>query len=304
MMDPVVGMMCGVAVCFLITTVVAAIFHALVGFSGPSHRLLYFVGLFSLGYYIIKFPQLSSPSADCDVLEAFSVLLYLGAHVVLSVFFVIRNVEVYGWDNHWMIPVLGLIGGLCLAILVSLMSNTTTFIDGVCHVNHPPISAYLPSALVFAISSITLYLFLRPLLPKTRPKPSINATTMIERTAVVTTPPDPPATIELTAAPDPPTPSIVDARNGPTKRAIAVRLFVTTAIAVTFTIFFNATLNTPVIADYAPLISSLDLMLNHTMVCLPYLLTRWDRRRESRECGAAGGAGEEGRGGECEKTAL
>ena len=54
---------------------------------------------------------------------------------------------------------------------------------------------------------------------------------------------------------------------------ISWTILLTSTTALISTSFFNGTLSTP-IGDYAPLVSALDLMVNHAMMILPYLMSK------------------------------
>lgn len=54
---------------------------------------------------------------------------------------------------------------------------------------------------------------------------------------------------------------------------IAKMIFITNAIAIVSTVLFNSTLSTPA-GQYAPLTSSLDLMVNYVMACAPYIVSK------------------------------
>ncbi|KAJ3078529.1 hypothetical protein HK102_004428 [Quaeritorhiza haematococci] len=84
-------------------------------------------------------------------------------------------------------------------------------------------------------------------------------------------------------------------------RSVAIFLFLTNLIAVISTLLFNFSLQYPDIAKYAPLTSSLDLMVNHVMVIVPYMraqILKARRHGESSGTGAGSiGVGHGGSGG-------
>lgn len=235
----VTGVLYGVGLSFGIVLCTLIAFHISVARSkmtfslrdGTSLKLVWFMGLFNIAYFVVKFFQMNGINNDCGTQEALSVAFYLGSNLILYLFYVSRYIEVYGWKANVLVPVLVLILVFAAAIPVSILSNVTLIKGGTCEVYHPPISALFPSITCFIISAYMMALFLYPLFQ------SINFTS--------------------------------DAR----KKRLALNIFGTNFIALVSTVLFNATLSTPAGA-YAPLTSSLDLMINFLMVCLPYFLVK------------------------------
>jgi hypothetical protein len=225
-----IGVACGVTLCY------AFFFFLLVGFGPLSlssqipKKLILLLAIFDVTYFQIKLPQMNSVNNDCGTQEALSVFFYLGSHVLLYIFFVARYCEVYDWDKYlW--PVIALIVGFAVSIPISIKNNVTLVAeDGSCAVFHPPISAYLPSTLCFAISVYMLALFVAPLLSTT-----------------------------------------TEDRMNAKQLKTAQLVFLTSTVSIISTVLFHATLAVPEIEKYAPLTSSLDLMINYVMVCWPYI---------------------------------
>lgn len=227
------GVLNGVGVAFGVTISCAFAFYMLIGFGELglkqiSKKLILLLAIFDIIYYQIKVPQMNGVNNDCGTQEALSVFFYLGANVILYLFFLARYCEVYNWANYlW--PVAVLIVVFAISIPISIVSNVTTIApDGSCGVYHPPISAYMPSSLCFAISVYMLALFLTPLL------------------------------------------STAQFKLSPKQLHMAKLIFFTNMVAIISTVLFNATLSVPEIGKYAPLTSSLDLMINYCMMCWPY----------------------------------
>ncbi|KAJ3078530.1 hypothetical protein HK102_004429, partial [Quaeritorhiza haematococci] len=63
-------------------------------------------------------------------------------------------------------------------------------------------------------------------------------------------------------------------------RSTAFFLFLTNLVSVVSTVLFHISLQFPEIAKYAPLNSSLDLMVNHVMLILPYMRANLKARRQ------------------------
>ena len=163
------GVLNGVGVTFGVTISCAFAFSKLVGFGSfgftqISKKLILLLAIFDITYFQIKVPQMNGINQDCGTQEALSVFFYLGSNVILYSFFLARYCEVYRWANYlW--PVVVLVLAFASSIPISIVSNVTTIApDGSCGVYHPPVSAYMPSALCFAISVYMLALFITPLL--------------------------------------------------------------------------------------------------------------------------------------------
>ncbi|KAJ3113076.1 hypothetical protein HDU96_003819 [Phlyctochytrium bullatum] len=135
---------------------------AVLTFSQGSVVSLGIVAFVDLVYFSIKIPQLAGVG-DCGVLEAFSVLTYLGSHGVQYVFFILRYVEVYGRRWTFVLPAVVLVGIFLTSIPVSISSNRTIHDGELCRVEHPPVSAYLPAAIDFVLVVYLITLFVEPL---------------------------------------------------------------------------------------------------------------------------------------------
>ncbi|ORX98095.1 hypothetical protein K493DRAFT_313790 [Basidiobolus meristosporus CBS 931.73] len=146
----------------------------------------------------------------------------------------VRYKEVYGGTWLLVLPIVTTVV-YAAGIPVSIILNATQINpDGSCSVIHPQVSSLLPLVTAFIISVYMMSMFLAPFVQQClRSKENQN----------------------------------------PQLAFVARNLFVTNSIAITFNMFFNISLITP-LEQYAPLLSMVDLTVNFLMVCLPYFLTR------------------------------
>ncbi|KAK9712361.1 hypothetical protein K7432_007214 [Basidiobolus ranarum] len=227
-----------VGICFGLTFIVAIIFAFIRGWrtSGIiSHRILYFVALFNCVYAQVKIVQMNGAKNDhCIVAENLSVFFYHGSNTLQFVYYMVRYKEVYGGTWSLAFPIMTALV-YAAGIPVSIVLNDTQIApDGSCSVIHPRVSSLLPLVTAFLISGYMMCMFLAPFVQQClRTKENQN-----------------------------------------TQLAFVARnLFVTNSVAITFNMFFNLSLITP-LEQYAPLLSMVDLTINFLMVCLPYFLTR------------------------------
>ncbi|KAK9708349.1 hypothetical protein K7432_009689 [Basidiobolus ranarum] len=228
-----------VGICLGLTLVVAASFAFIRGWrtSGiMSHRILYFVALFNCVYAQVKIVQMNGGSQDnhCGVAENLSVFFYHGSNSLQFVYYMVRYKEVYG--GTWSLLFPAIVGVVYAAgIPMSIVLNETQIApNGSCSVVHPRISSLLPLVTAFILSVYMMCMFLAPFVRQClKSKAEQNSQLVF----------------------------------------VARNLFVTNSIAITFNMFFNLSLITP-LEQYAPLLSMVDLTINFLMVCLPYFLTR------------------------------
>ncbi|KAI8849835.1 hypothetical protein BC829DRAFT_390802 [Chytridium lagenaria] len=156
-----------IGACFGIVGTTFAAFLRKKGFEVIDCRRMSMGALFAmviidLVYFILKIHQLSG-TGDCGVLEALSVLTYLGSHVAQYCFYIFRYIEVYGRRWPFIVPAILLVIVFITSIPVSIFSNITTHENGVCLVNHPTISAVMPAATDFVLVVYLIVLFVEPL---------------------------------------------------------------------------------------------------------------------------------------------
>ncbi|KAJ3107777.1 hypothetical protein HDU96_007782 [Phlyctochytrium bullatum] len=260
------------------------------------------VAVVDLVYFAIKVPQLAGVG-DCGILEAFSVLTYLGSHVAQYSFFIFRYVEVYGRRWAFLAPAIILVAIFLASIPVSIFSNRTVYTGAVCSVHHPPVSAYFPAAVDFVLTAFLITLFVEPLFrdslmhgpainntpkwPQWRPRRRRRRQSDDWGGGDEADPvPAPPKRRWFTKTPSPVTP------HARSRRRLAVALLACSVVGLLSTAFFHASLATPV-GEMAPVVSSLDLAINFVTSALPYFMAgggvaeaRWKGGK-----GKAGGGG-------------
>ncbi|KAJ3104507.1 hypothetical protein HDU97_009120 [Phlyctochytrium planicorne] len=99
----------------------------------PSMLALQGVACVAFVYFVLKIFQLSA-TGDCGVLEALSVLTYLGAHVSQFCFYICRYIEVYGKRWGFLVPAMLLVGIFVSSIPVRIP---------VCFKPEPPLAHFL-----------------------------------------------------------------------------------------------------------------------------------------------------------------
>ncbi|KAK9719434.1 hypothetical protein K7432_004770 [Basidiobolus ranarum] len=229
-----------VGTCFgitIVTTISLAFIRGWRSYSGiTSHRILYFVALSNCIYSQIKITQLNGEKgADCKTAENLSLIFYHGSNTIQLLFYILRYKEVFQRVSLLIIPsIITLIYTSSIPVAI-LLNQSTVKEDGVCFVNHPIISGYLPLVTNFLASTYMLCLFLTPF---------CSFLCKRERNKLC---------------------SIARA---------SYNLLITNSIAIISNILFNLSLTTS-LNTCAPMLSMIDLTLNFIMVCLPYFLSKF-----------------------------
>ncbi|KAJ3204622.1 hypothetical protein HDU67_009397 [Dinochytrium kinnereticum] len=301
-----------IGACFgIVVTTFAAMLHRK-GWEAIDPRKPSLFALQSMVAINLKVHQLSG-NGDCGLLEALSVLTYLGSHVAQYCFYIFRYVEVYGKRWAFVAPAAVLVFVFMASVPVSIFSNRTIYNNGICTVYHPPISAYMPAAIDFVLVVYLIVLFVEPLFRSalmlrpfsSRPTSSSGSESddlesakgrklglpfifgrqklrlgFLRGSRSNETLNSSDESRKLWRSRRKRVLSgLSSSFNYPTgeirrqRRRLAVTLLATNLVSLTATTFFNATLSTP-IGDWAPMVSSMDLAINYVFSVLPYFILK------------------------------
>ncbi|KAL1914870.1 uncharacterized protein VTP21DRAFT_7786 [Calcarisporiella thermophila] len=155
-----------------VATVIASMAALLTGSTHTLRKwtpvLLYSLGITDIVYGQIKVMQLNSHGLSCVLIESMSVLFYIGASVIQYMFLLARYIEVYGFHDNKKRVILALILNLaytaCIPVSMSMNRTTRNEATGECEVFHPPVSAYMPTAIGILTSAYMTGIFVGPLL--------------------------------------------------------------------------------------------------------------------------------------------
>ncbi|KAK9712416.1 hypothetical protein K7432_007171 [Basidiobolus ranarum] len=227
-----------VGMCFGLTLVIIVNFALIRGWRTDgivSHRILYLVAFLNCVYAQVKIVQMNgAQDSNCVIAENLSLFFYHGSNTLQFIYYMVRYREVYGGKWSLVFPVLVTIA-YAIGIPVGILLNETSIApDGSCAVIHHQVSSFLPLITSFITSAYMMIMFLTPFIQQSLKTRSDQNSRLI---------------------------------------SVARNLFVTNSIAITYNMFFNISLITP-LGQYAPMLSMIDLTINLLMVCLPYFLTR------------------------------